>query len=54
MGRGPYRKSDVSRERIRAAVSAEARRVADAGLATEDAIALALRLGAGHPRSPFA
>ena len=41
-------------ERIEAAVAAEARAVAREGLATEDDIALALRLGAGHPRSPFA
>lgn len=40
--------------RIEAAVAAEARAVARDGLATEDDIALALRLGAGHPRSPFA
>ncbi len=40
-------------ERIEAAVAAEARAVARDGLATEDDIALALRLGAGHPRSPF-
>jgi 3-hydroxybutyryl-CoA dehydrogenase len=40
--------------RIEAAVTAEARALARDGLATEDDIALALRLGAGHPRSPFA
>ncbi len=40
--------------RIEAAVAAEARDVAMAGLATEEDIALALRLGAGYPRDPFA
>jgi 3-hydroxyacyl-CoA dehydrogenase len=42
------------RARIETAVAAEAERVAADGLATAGDIALALRLGAGHPRSPFA
>jgi 3-hydroxyacyl-CoA dehydrogenase len=41
------------RERITAAIREEARNLAAAGIATEEAIGLALRLGAGHPRSPF-
>ena len=41
------------RDRIIAAIGNEARVVAAAGIATEESIALALRLGAGHPRSPF-
>lgn len=40
--------------RIEAAVAAEARALARDGLATEGDIERALRLGAGHPRSPFA
>jgi 3-hydroxybutyryl-CoA dehydrogenase len=40
--------------RIEAAITEEARQLTRDGLATEDDIALALRLGAGHPRSPFA
>lgn len=41
------------RHRIIAAIAGEARLVAEAGIATESDIALALRLGAGHPRSLF-
>jgi 3-hydroxybutyryl-CoA dehydrogenase len=41
------------RDRISAAIGNEARTVAAAGIATQESIALALRLGAGHPRSPF-
>jgi 3-hydroxybutyryl-CoA dehydrogenase len=40
-------------ERIEAAIAAEATRAVADGVATPAAIALALRLGAGHPRSPF-
>ena len=39
--------------RIETAIHAEARLAAADGIATSDDIALALRLGAGHPRSPF-
>ena len=38
---------------IETAIAAEAERAAADGVATADDIALALRLGAGHPRSPF-
>ena len=41
------------RGRIVDAIAAEARFAADEGVATPDAIDLALRLGAGHPRGPF-
>ena len=41
------------RERIETAIAAEAQLAAVDGIATADDIALALRLGAGHPRSPF-
>lgn len=41
-------------DRIASAVRAEALRAAEDGIATADDIALALRLGAGHPRDPFA
>jgi 3-hydroxybutyryl-CoA dehydrogenase len=41
------------RGRIESAVRAEAERAAADGIATADDIALALRLGAGHPRGPF-
>jgi len=41
------------RHRIVRAIRDEASMVAAAGIATEDDIALALRLGAGHPGSPF-
>ena len=40
-------------DRIVGAIAREARLAADAGVATEDDIVLALRLGAGHPASPF-
>jgi 3-hydroxybutyryl-CoA dehydrogenase len=43
----------VIRDRIVRAIAREARIVAEAGIATEHDIALALRLGAGHPGSPF-
>jgi 3-hydroxybutyryl-CoA dehydrogenase len=39
---------------IEAAIAAEARLAVDEGVATPADIELALRLGAGHPRSPFA
>ena len=39
--------------RIETAIAAEAQLAAADGIATADDIALALRLGAGHPRSPF-
>jgi 3-hydroxybutyryl-CoA dehydrogenase len=39
--------------RIETAVAAEAQLAAADGIATSDDIALALRVGAGHPRSPF-
>ncbi len=39
--------------RIENAILDEARRMADAGLATADDIDLALKLGAGHPLGPF-
>ncbi|HUP54990.1 MAG TPA: 3-hydroxyacyl-CoA dehydrogenase NAD-binding domain-containing protein [Methylomirabilota bacterium] len=41
------------RDRIEGAVAAEARRAVEAGVATEDDVDLALRLGAGHPAGPF-
>ena len=40
--------------RIETAIAAEAQLAAADGIATSDDIALALGLGAGHPRSPFA
>jgi len=52
-GAGP---SDIGllRNRIIGAIAREARLVAEAGIATEADIALALRLGAGHPRDLLA
>jgi 3-hydroxybutyryl-CoA dehydrogenase len=41
------------RDRILAAIAAEARLAADEGVATEEEINLALRLGAAHPVGPF-
>jgi 3-hydroxybutyryl-CoA dehydrogenase len=41
------------RERILDAIAAEARSAAGEGVAPEDVIDLALRLGAGHPHGPF-
>jgi 3-hydroxybutyryl-CoA dehydrogenase len=41
------------RERILAAIALEAHRALDEGVASEDDIDMALRLGAGHPRGPF-
>ena len=41
------------RERILAAISLEAHRALDEGVASADDIDLALRLGAGHPFGPF-
>ena len=41
------------RERILAAIGAEAQRALDEGVATAADIDLALRLGAGHPQGPF-
>jgi 3-hydroxybutyryl-CoA dehydrogenase len=41
------------RERILDAITSEARSAADEGVAPEDTIDLALRLGAGHPHGPF-
>jgi 3-hydroxybutyryl-CoA dehydrogenase len=43
----------VVRDRILRAIRDEAAMLAAAGIATEDDIGLALRLGAGHPGSPF-
>jgi hypothetical protein len=42
------------RDRIIDAITREARLVTGAGIATEADIALALRLGAGHPRDLLA
>jgi len=39
--------------RIEAAIAREAALAVEEGVATADAIGLALKLGAGHPRSPF-
>ena len=52
-GTAPLADADIV-ARIESAIAAESRTVARDGLATEDDIALALRFGAGHPRSPFA
>jgi 3-hydroxybutyryl-CoA dehydrogenase len=41
------------RERILAAIALEAHRALDDGVASEDDIDMALRLGAGHPLGPF-
>jgi 3-hydroxybutyryl-CoA dehydrogenase len=41
------------RDRILAAIGAEAQRALDEGVATAADIDLALRLGAGHPQGPF-
>ena len=41
------------RERIVAAILAEAQRAVAAGVATPETIDVAMRLGAGHPRGPF-
>jgi 3-hydroxybutyryl-CoA dehydrogenase len=41
------------RSRILAAIDAEARAAVSEGVATADAIDLAMRLGAGHPAGPF-
>jgi 3-hydroxybutyryl-CoA dehydrogenase len=41
------------RDRIETAIAAEARRVVDEGITTEQDVNLALRLGAGHPHGPF-
>ena len=46
------RAADI-RTRILAAIDAEARRARDDGVASEDDIDLALRLGANHPTGPF-
>jgi 3-hydroxybutyryl-CoA dehydrogenase len=40
-------------ERVRGSIAAEAERARDEGVATEDEIDLALRLGANHPNGPF-
>jgi 3-hydroxybutyryl-CoA dehydrogenase len=50
---GPPVGDAVIRDRILRAIRDEATMLAAAGIATEDDIALALRLGAGHPVSPF-
>ena len=44
---------DAIRQRILDAIGAEARLALDEGVAPEDVIDLALRLGAGHPHGPF-
>jgi 3-hydroxybutyryl-CoA dehydrogenase len=44
---------DAIRDRILAAIAAEAQRALDEGVATATDIDLALRLGAGHPQGPF-
>jgi 3-hydroxybutyryl-CoA dehydrogenase len=41
------------RDRILAAIDREAQTAVDEGVATPDAVDLALRLGAGHPEGPF-
>ena len=46
------RAADI-RTRILAAIDAEARQARDDGVASEDDIDLALRLGANHPSGPF-
>ena len=40
---------DAIARRISGAIDAEAKRAVEAGVATADDIAVALRLGAGHP-----
>lgn len=48
----PVLSATAIRERILAAIDAEAHRAADDGVAPPDDIATALQLGAGHPRRP--
>lgn len=45
--------AEAIRDRIEAAIRAEARLAVAEGVASEPDIELALRLGAGHPRGPF-
>ncbi len=45
--------SNEIRDRIVAAILAEAQRAVDDGVASPEAIDLAMQLGAGHPRGPF-
>jgi NAD(P)H-dependent flavin oxidoreductase YrpB (nitropropane dioxygenase family) len=49
----PAAEESALRDRIVRAIREEATLLAAGGIATEDDIALALRLGAGHPGSPF-
>jgi 3-hydroxybutyryl-CoA dehydrogenase len=49
---GPSDPGEI-RDRLLAAIEAEAIRARDEGVATEEAIDLALRLGAAHPTGPF-